>query len=617
MVIRKSKEKRKARINVESMLSFSGSQQILIAHNPNLVLPNYSLSFIVNINSNFSLAKGAFSITESDLAGITGRKILVVVNSGAIWINSIQAGTHSKVFNNTSDLIISGDAMISHLAIYNRDLTLAETLYSWQNGGLVPASAHSACVAHYPMTHREGNMLWDVVGQYNYAKPLLNLFTNYGNNSGFAGAGDWTKSTGAAVSILATYITVGNSATSSKRIYVPSNALTKYKYTASIRTARATGIFEIFQGATLIAASAGFGDLVNGNLTNNINFDFVVSGAFEVRYRQTGQGSGSSSDLFNDRLQNNEALSPYHVTLANYTESQHTGSAQTAWKEFYSKNDLRPYVDTDNDGTPNDPLIEKVSLLPPLKNALKFSAASFQHVTLPNSAIPYSSKGYVHVSFIVPDLTQDSRIVSLCCGDNLVLISYNATSKVISCAYRDATGSIFTTSMVHDFKAGQIISLTWVCEGSNIYRFRINGIKINYPFTTGSAANQKWFSDWARMTAYNSFSTTTFFNLGRVRRLIPVDETIYTDAIILDFHIGDYVPTAKEVIEWHNNSLLSNPKKQPFYRLNFNQIIDTAGVYSLQNNGSSGGSATLSGFTADNVNPAHASYSLTPINNLR
>ncbi|MDF9795385.1 hypothetical protein OKW21_000648 [Catalinimonas alkaloidigena] len=227
------------------------------------------------------------------------------------------------------------DGGISHLVVCDRKILQPEARQIHSLGGVIPTSLHSAVVAHYPCTHSEGDVLVDVVDQYSYAKPLSNIYIDYGSNND--GSGEWTKSNGANVNELATYITIGNSATTSKRIYNPSNALSKYRYSANIRTARATGIFEVYQDNTLIAASNGFGDIVNGNLTNNISFDFEVAGSFEIRYRQTDQGAGSSSDLFHDTLQNTEGLSPHHAYLQNFTESEHTGSAQTAWKDFYSK----------------------------------------------------------------------------------------------------------------------------------------------------------------------------------------------------------------------------------------------------------------------------------------
>ncbi|MDF9799787.1 hypothetical protein OKW21_005050 [Catalinimonas alkaloidigena] len=225
--------------------------------------------------------------------------------------------------------------LINHLVFCNRAVTINEASQMHSKGGIVPRSLHSAVVAHYPCTHSEGDVLVDVVEQYNYAKPLSNIYINYGSNND--GSGEWTKSNGASVNLLATYITIGNSATTSKRIYTPTNGLSKYRYIANIRTARATGVFEVYQDNILIAASNGFGNINNGNLTQNVSFDFEVAGSFEIRYRQTDQGAGSSSDLFHDTLKNTKALTPYHAYLQGFADSEHTGAAQTAWKDFYSK----------------------------------------------------------------------------------------------------------------------------------------------------------------------------------------------------------------------------------------------------------------------------------------
>lgn len=77
---------------------------------------------------------------------------------------------------------------ISNYAIFDRELTTKEIAYIYKNGGVLPASTHIDCIAHYPLTQRfypkasaafiakhtqlalNNLVAFDVVEQYNYAK---------------------------------------------------------------------------------------------------------------------------------------------------------------------------------------------------------------------------------------------------------------------------------------------------------------------------------------------------------------------------------------------------------------------------------------------------------------
>ena len=63
---------------------------------------------------------------------------------------------------------------IGNVSVFNGALTEAEIRSIHRHGGLLPESTHEACVAHY-VADRQGMVMWDVVGQYNYKKRELGL----------------------------------------------------------------------------------------------------------------------------------------------------------------------------------------------------------------------------------------------------------------------------------------------------------------------------------------------------------------------------------------------------------------------------------------------------------
>jgi len=320
----------------------------------------------------------------------------------------------------------------AHKCFFNRTLTETEIRSIHRNGGIIPESTHAACVAHYPMTHREGNTLFDVVEQYNYAKvtPLV----------------------------------------------------------------------------------------------------------------------------------------PYHATLQNFTAAQHTGDNQSAYKDFYTKTDLRPYVDSDSDGTPDSPLIEKKSGLPPLLKALKIESSSSQSVTLGNVG---AIEG-VRIATKLEAINQS--ILSL---DNTAATTIDVSAGVVTVGASITNLQIYVDGVAHNATdAGAIL----------------NDLKLHdvvFLFDSIAASDM-------RITSADKHVAALF---------------VATDK-----------PSRKQIIELANNTLLAQPKTNQQADIsqlyNFNEIIDNAGTYELSNE-LGAGNAVLNNYTAANFDDTDPAYSLTDIDSLR
>jgi hypothetical protein len=368
-------------------------------------------------------------------------------NTGTFYINGMEVGTsHSggapiaSIYGQTTNpLRIArvganeyGDIAISHLTFFNRTLTAEEISYIHAQGGLLPASTHAACVAHYPCTQREGATLWDVVEQYNYAKAT--------------------------------------------------------------------------------------------------------------------------------------ALVLYHASLINFSAAQHTGDAQTAYKEFYSKTDLRPYVDSNSDGTPDSPLIEKASLLPPLRKALRFQSSAAQTMQCGNLGSIQGIRLAVKLDTI-----------------NQSLLSLQNTAAT---AFQVASGSITAGASITNLQ----IYIDRVAQNAADAGAILNDLKLHDV-----------------VLLFDTVSGTDF-------RITAGDKTVAA-LFVMSEKIS-----RKQIIKLANNTLIAQPasnQQDGITQLyNLNEITDNAGTYEVSNEiGAS--NAVLSGYTAANIDPADPSYVLTDINDLR
>lgn len=496
--LQKSRQGRKARLNVESMISFDGvSQYASVGVNQN-ILPvidlegDHSFSFIFSLKEHRSrfcfwgIYPALFDGVTAHAVriGTTGNnydifhvyhepgkalrfKSTVKFNTDTLYhvvwrhstktfvINNIETPSTQitqgwNVVNDTYDnptngaltvANLEGDSNfiapinLSHLTFFNRTLTTEEIQYIHAQGGILPASTHEACVAHYPCTHREGNMLYDVVEQYNYAKAT--------------------------------------------------------------------------------------------------------------------------------------SLTPYHAALQNFTPEQHTGDNQTAWKDFYTKQDLRPYVDTNSDGMPDSPLIEKTSGLPPLRKALPMTTSPV------TQSITCSDVGTI----------QGVRLAVKLDAVNQALLNLNATNA--NTAISVSSGSLSVGSSI---------------TGLQIY---VDGIA-QTAADAGAILNDLKLHDLVLL--FDSIAAPDF--------RVPTAEKHIAALFIMAEKIS-----RKEIIKLSNNNLFSQPSPAVQAKLarlyNFNEGIDTTGPINLENMLNNFGNAALSGYTAANFDSADPAYVLTDINDLR
>jgi len=262
------------------------------------------------------------------------------------------------------------------------------------------------------------------------------------------------------------------------------------------------------------------------------------------------------------------ALTAHHADLINFTPQQVDTEAgtQNAYLDFYDKNILTPFLDSDSDGTPDQPLLEKSSLLPPLQNALKFT------ITQSGSAgIVGSIQG---LRFAVKQTAIDQPLFSL-----------------------DGTAS---TDIAID---GGVLSL-----GSNLLNATVCVDGNEHTLAeAGSILNDLKLHDV--VLQFDSIAATDFQITGGEKHLAAL--AVVTGEL-----------SKKDAVRLANNTLLANPTVQQHGNLgalwNLNTIDDDgAGNYSLSDSTSANQPIILSGFTANNLDDQHADYALTPINDLR
>lgn len=296
-------------------------------------------------------------------------------------------------------------------------------------------------------------------------------------------------------------------------------------------------------------------------------------------------------------------LTAYHATLQNFTSQQvdtETGT-NSAYLGFYDKTIYRPYVDSDQDGVPDQPLVEKSSLLPPLVNALRFTGTKRASVAQFN---PSNENGYTFIfSFKIVEGT-----VFTSQGDGLfrhlgstgwdIVLRGNGTDANYITFGGSITGRIvYLPDSINIYDLHQLV-LTSTSDG---YSFYLDGRQI------GSGSYVPTGMDENPGDAYLAAFVTSRAFQGNIVQTSIAKGTI----------------TPRQVIELWNNSLLSNPKASwtnlEWQLLpNFNHVNDDgAGNYTLTDNSPQNHTITLSGFSANNLDDQHPDYALTPINSLR
>ena len=305
-------------------------------------------------------------------------------------------------------------------------------------------------------------------------------------------------------------------------------------------------------------------------------------------------------------------IAAYHATLQNFTPAQvdTAGGTSDAYRDFYDKSILKPYVDSDSDGTPDQPLIEEKSGLPPLRNALRFDASQNQFLSVPNF-LPTSDDGYTIVCTCKLDTALPSSTMHF----------WNKQSNRTT-GFVNPDGSV---NMFHSNASGGpgFTTANTKVDYTNINQF-VFTVKEN-PNSLGNPSKSIWVNDrlvapsgaTGGMVGFNELTgnfTIGYYTASGTQR--------YFDGY-LSVWVAKGIATRSQIAELWNNSLLSNPKtswKNLDWQLipDFNSINDDgAGNYTLTDSSPQNHTINLSGFTAANLDPQDPAYALTEINSLR
>lgn len=287
-------------------------------------------------------------------------------------LNQSGTSTNTWDFDSYSRLVIGGfrtvhgfmdaglmaDLAISHLCFFNTALQRqdAEALHSL--GGVIPESIKGQCVAHYPMTQRSGEVVYDQVGQYNtitldnYNPGIPNQTLQHnGIWAYWTSSKDWNINNG--------------------QMYVDDSSTGLYWYTYTglvnpndIAYAKVIVSFDIItpfndDGVWFNLHKAGV-DLTDKDNTSK----FTQEGSYRVEYhgpvvdnellRVYAGEFNTEGAIANLRVEIDSRFSPNHAQLKNFGDNEHSGNSQSAWLDFNSKEVLESSsVKLFNDGVTN------------------------------------------------------------------------------------------------------------------------------------------------------------------------------------------------------------------------------------------------------------------------
>ena len=428
MIVRNSLFDRRERVNVDSLLAFDGGNQYASAGlNPNIIgALDYDRDWTIGIllmpqakatnpqnpylfstgkidrglnlyfrqaasELNINLARtnaerihARVSIAEETLQYLTikyqaqGQNITVQQNGiNELPVNYVSKGTITASVHTLQDILFgtpeaglvtsgrAGKFSLSHLAVYNRITSTTEDRFTHRHGGIIPQSTHAACVAHY-VADREGLTMWDVVEQYNWAKPLARVYSEdaYAASGSTAFSGDsnleitipkypldnqqeWYRVK------LVSAITEGNATT----FGVGEMVFTQVNDRFSIyqNGTFLTQILSVLQGDVIRISRVGSQITVYQNNVQRATYASISSNLFPV-YVPLGIDAptpvislNSSSINWNNFkgvlirdgvfVKTNHLLS-HNATLQNFTPQQVEGSQQSAYLDFYDKTPL-------------------------------------------------------------------------------------------------------------------------------------------------------------------------------------------------------------------------------------------------------------------------------------
>ena len=639
MIARNSLFDRRKRVNCESLLAIGTGQSIPV-NNPNLnvSLLDYTVSMVVEGSGTISKGSWQVSISNVSLMHLT-------LTTSQVYDNAEPFDSNSRSWDAIGDLVIGAGFKIQHLKIASRSWIQSEIDADHRQPGYAPKSTHESILAHY-VADREGLYFWDVVEQYNYAKPA----PAYGSDGSYVldtqkqliNDGDYLEFELVSVPIataqfyrigLYTYLpggeedvsqdgTIAVTQTNSQTIQI----YEKGAYVGAIGSNQTGYRIRFYkQGNTIVitridtsgtettARTETVSDVGNyypclqllgqTPLVANVNVNGTPVVWNYLRKAKIDDASGLPYK--------SNSLDPHHATLQNFTPQQVDTEAgtQDAYLDFYDKTILRPFVDSDNDGTPDQPLTEKASLLPPLVNALKFDAASNQYASVSNF-VPTKEKGYTYLfaTYAIPTNSLEKGIFSK---------RGTSGNRIVAVFNFPSAGDLFLVNRTSSSAQSATFPALLIGDLNNLHQFVI----------TEQQGELSLYKDGRLVQTKPTWTLHSGFDMIDGDLYIATDDDYLTsrelDGMLIQLGIAKGIITPRQVIELWNNGLLANPKaswRNLEWQLypNWNQIIDDgSGNYSVADNSPQRYAIPLTGFTANNLDPNDPAYSSTPINDLR
>lgn len=662
-VIGKTIQQREARLNVDSLVNIatgldSNPQSVSVTTgspgdpNLNVSLADYTVSMVVEAQGAWSVGLGSWQVSEADYQPTHLTHIAFTATE--IFVNSERVGTHTKSWDGVGDLVLSATQYIQHLKIANRSWTQEEIRADRWQPGYAPASTHASILAHY-VADREGSVMWDCVGQYNYAKatalqayhatlqnftpeqveggrqsayrnfytkqPYLPSSQPFNGVDQYADAGvnpninnaieynvDWSLS--AWINVLSAgthfFLAHGHETTDYRHgivldTYLGYIELQIGKFNQVVRLAQyevgvplhlsfnrlTDGNYEVFKNGVPVSHSYRvIGQTINSSIYKNAEAIWTLGAKKNNQNPIINYGNVALDQVvvLNTRLTQQQARNLYRsdgyppnelqaAVVAHYVaDSTQAGGVPLVMPDLVADSNasLTAYPAALTGFSQVDDVIEKSSLLPPLRNAVKFVSASSQSGTAGNIG------NITGIRFAVQLTVADQPLFTL-----------------------DNTASTDIAVVAGTLTIGNSIT------GAQCY---VDG----NPQTlvdAGAILNDLGLHDVVLL--FDSIAATDF-------RITVGDKHLAALNIVTG------TLTRKNAIELSNNTLLANPTARLQDQLgaiwNLNNILDDgAGNYTLTNGAvaTAPSTITLNGYTAPNLDPTNPAYSLTPINDLR
>ena len=564
---------------------------------------------------------------------INGRKVAInqatVMGTitGSIWDYARPDLYLGGIPNLNSSYEYFTNGYLGQVAFFARKLTEQEIVYVKNSGGIIPLSAHRHCISHYPCNQAEGGSIYANETSFDY--PFVEA-SNYSQPPLIANE-EWDYTD--------VWVEIFNSQERSQAVRIMADTgKSYYLYHANYQIKAGDNINGHHLRRTVdidtsythmkIKYHAGWlqgyymrngnwyhldqiwiGDLNGSSFRPGISVSEVGKSArLESGGKQyTFDGTASSFYLGDgNRITKVARLSEqYRLQLFGISSSEHSGFNQTIYKDFYTKNNYRPYQDKNNDGAPDQPLKEVGSEMAPAVNAVFFQKSLSQKAELPPSFAPTNEKGYTVLLTFFHNSTSFTTNYSDCLYSKRIL---GDTQRCFFCYgygdYLNVRGNGLANVAVHKkyLNLGNgisqlVASLEPIDSNSHHVILYGNGNKAEEA-THGAFLNSLDQLDTLFNLAYDVYGSNRYYS-----------------GHLISFGLAKGIITEKQVIKLWNNSLLSAPRQSwnnldwQCY-LDFNQIFDNGTHYFLE--GFNGLDAELFNFSA-----SHLSSAVTNINGLR